>query len=68
MKYDVIIVGAGPAGIFTALEMIRKGSKKSILMIEKGKDVKKRQCPKTKVGHCVNCKPSCDITTGFSGA
>ena len=49
MKYDVIIVGAGPAGIFTALEMIRKGSKKSILMIEKGKDVKKRQCPKTKV-------------------
>ena len=68
MKYDVIIVGAGPAGIFTALEMIKKGSKKSILMIDKGKDVKKRSCPKAKTNHCVNCKPNCDITTGFSGA
>lgn len=65
MKYDVIIVGAGPAGIFTALEMIKKGSKKSILMIDKGKDVKKRSCPKAKTNHCVNCKPNCDITTGF---
>ena len=37
MKKDVIIVGAGPAGIFTAVEMLRKGSKKSILILEKGK-------------------------------
>ena len=51
MKYDVIIVGAGPAGIFTALEMIKKGSKKSILMIDKGKDVK----DKCKAG-CIGCK------------
>jgi flavin-dependent dehydrogenase len=36
MKTDVVIVGAGPAGIFTALEMIRKGSKKKIVMVEKG--------------------------------
>ena len=48
MKYDVVIVGAGPAGIFTALEMRRKGSKKSILIVEKGQPVEKRSCPKAK--------------------
>ncbi len=68
MKKDVIIVGAGPAGIFTALEMIRKGSKKSILMIEKGKAVEDRRCPKNITKKCVNCKPFCHITSGFSGA
>ena len=68
MKKDVVIVGAGPAGIFTALEMIRRGSKKSIVIIEKGKAVEDRRCPKSKAGHCVNCKPNCNITTGFSGA
>ena len=65
--YDVVIVGAGPAGIFTALELIRNKSKKSILMIEKGKPVEKRNCPKSVTNKCVNCKP-CNITTGFSGA
>ena len=39
MKYDVVIVGAGPAGIFTAIEMLRHGSKKKILIIEKGKAI-----------------------------
>lgn len=68
MKKDVLIIGAGPAGIFTALEMLRKGSKKSILIVEKGKSVEDRRCPKAKVGKCVNCKPYCHITTGFSGA
>lgn len=68
MKYDVIIVGAGPAGIFTALEMLRGGSKKKILMIEKGSPIEKRHCPKSKTKKCVNCKPYCHITTGFSGA
>ena len=67
-KYDVAIVGAGPAGIFTALEMIKKGSKKSIIIIEKGKSVENRKCPKAKTGKCMNCKPYCHITTGFSGA
>ncbi len=68
MKYDLIIVGSGPAGIFTALELIRKKTNKKILLIEKGKPVEKRHCPKDKTGHCVNCKPGCAITTGFSGA
>ncbi len=66
-KYDVVIVGAGPAGIFTAIEMLRRGSKQSILIIEKGKAIESRACPKHKLGKCVNCKP-CNITTGFSGA
>lgn len=68
MNYDLIIVGSGPAGIFTALELIKHGTKKKMLLIEKGKPVEKRHCPKAEVGHCVNCKPSCAITTGFSGA
>ena len=41
MKYDVVIVGAGPAGIFTAIEMVRNGSDKKILIIEKGASVEK---------------------------
>lgn len=68
MKYDVIIIGAGPAGIFTALEMVRNNSKKKILMIEKGRAIEKRSCPKNKTKECINCKPYCNITTGFSGA
>ena len=67
--YDLIIVGAGPAGIFTALELLRKSSTPhKILLVEKGKPVEKRHCPKDKTGVCVNCKPTCAITTGFSGA
>ena len=68
MKYDVVIIGAGPAGIFTALELVRNGSDKKILMVEKGKPVDKRHCPKAETGKCMNCKPNCMITTGFSGA
>ena len=67
MNYDDVIVGCGPAGIFTALEMLRKGSKKKILMIEKGKSVEHRHCPKDVAGKCLHCNP-CSITTGFSGA
>ncbi len=68
MKTDVLIVGAGPAGIFTAIEMLRKGSKKDIIIVEKGVAIEKRRCPKSQTKVCVNCKPSCHITTGFSGA
>ncbi len=68
MKKDVVIIGAGPAGIFTAIEMIKKGSKKSIMIVEKGQAVENRHCPKDKTKVCVSCKPYCHITTGFSGA
>ena len=68
MKTDVVIVGAGPSGIFTALELLRKGSKKRIVIVEKGKAIENRHCPKEKTKQCVNCKPNCHITTGFSGA
>lgn len=66
--YDVLIVGAGPAGIFTALEMLRNRSEKKIVIIEKGMAIENRHCPKTKTKKCMNCKPYCHITTGFSGA
>ena len=68
MKYDVLIIGAGPAGIFTALELVRADAGKKILMVEKGKPVDKRHCPKAETGRCMNCKPNCMITAGFSGA
>ena len=67
-KYDVIIVGAGPAGIFTAYELTRERNDLSILMLEKGRDIYQRNCPKhTNGGICINCKP-CSITTGWAGA
>ena len=68
MKYDLIIVGAGPAGIFTAIELLKLRSEKKILMIEKGQSVEKRHCPKIRTQRCMHCKPYCHITTGFSGA
>ena len=68
MKTDIVIIGAGPAGIFTALEMLKNGSDKKIVIVEKGKPVEERYCPKAKTKQCVNCKPYCHITTGFSGA
>ncbi len=68
MNTDIVIVGAGPAGIFTALEMIRRGSRQKIVMLDKGAAIENRKCPKSKTKQCVNCKPHCHITTGFSGA
>ncbi len=65
---DVVIVGAGPAGIFTALELTRRGFGEKITIVEKGMPVEKRRCPKEQTGRCMNCKPYCHITTGFSGA
>ena len=67
MNQDIVIVGAGPAGIFTALEMLRKGSKRRITIVEKGQPIEKRRCPKAVTNKCVGCQP-CHITTGFSGA
>lgn len=66
-RYDVIIVGAGPSGIFCAYELINKKPDLKILMIEKGRRIEERQCPKRKTKVCVGCQP-CSITTGFAGA
>ena len=65
-RYDVIIVGAGPSGIFTAYEIRKNDPKARVLMIEKGQSIEKRKCPKRKTGVCANCQP-CALTTGFSG-
>lgn len=66
--YDIIIVGAGPAGIFTAFELIKSKPELKILMLEKGNGIYKRKCPKhVNGGICVHCKP-CNITTGWAGA
>nr|WP_320024102.1 NAD(P)/FAD-dependent oxidoreductase [uncultured Acetobacterium sp.] len=67
MKYDVIIIGAGPGGIFAAMELAKKNSELKILMLEKGNSIEKRICPKRTTNKCVGCKP-CNITTGFAGA
>jgi uncharacterized FAD-dependent dehydrogenase len=66
-NYDVIVVGAGPSGIFCSYKLITENPNLKILMIEKGNSIEKRICPKRKLGKCVNCNP-CNITTGFSGA
>lgn len=68
-KYDVIVVGTGPTGIFTVLEILKKKKDLDILMIEKGKDISKRECPmKQNPGlGCVNCD-SCSVVSGWGGA
>lgn len=66
-RYDVIIIGAGPSGIFCAYELKRLDPALKILMIEKGRSIEKRQCPKRRTKRCMGCQP-CAITTGFAGA
>ena len=65
--YDVIIIGAGPSGIFCAYELMQKRPDLKVLMLEKGRSIEKRTCPKRKTKVCMGCKP-CSITTGFAGA
>lgn len=65
-KYDITIIGAGPAGIFAALELARKNNLK-ILMIEKGSSIEKRSCPVASGKNCSPCK-TCSITNGWGGA
>jgi len=66
--YDIIIIGAGPAGIFAAMELIKKRSDLRILILEKGRDINQRNCPsREKGGSCFNCNP-CSTVCGWGGA
>lgn len=66
--YDIIIVGAGPAGIFSALELLRQKRDVKILIIEKGKDIQNRVCPmKIREISCAAC-PECGLLSGWGGA
>lgn len=68
MKYDVIIVGAGPAGMFCAYELIENNPKLKIAILEKGKFAENRICPMNKLKtECKNCNP-CGILSGYGGA
>ena len=67
-KYDLIIVGMGPSGVFCAYELIQHNKHKNILLVEQGRSIEKRFCPIEKLGKCAKCKPFCNITCGFSGA
>ena len=66
--YDVVIVGAGPAGLFAAYELISKNKKLKIAILDRGNAVKTRVCPMNKLGiPCQNCNP-CNILSGYGGA
>ena len=77
MKYDVIIVGAGPSGYMCAYELAKQNEKLKILLVDKGKSIYERKCPvlEHKLDKCpINqkgyreCYPACAITNGFGGA
>ena len=67
--YDVIIIGAGPGGIFSAYELMQKAPQLKVAVFECGNELKKRKCPidGEKIKTCINCK-SCSIMSGFGGA
>lgn len=66
MKFDVIIVGAGPAGIFSALKLAEK-TELNLLMLDKGPDINQRRCPANRGLGCINCDP-CALLSGWGGA
>ena len=68
-QYDVIIIGAGPGGIFSAYELTKLAPQLKVAVFESGNELKKRKCPidGEKVKSCINCK-SCSIMSGFGGA
>ncbi len=69
MKYDVIIIGAGPGGIFSAYELVNRNPQLKVAVFEAGHPLDRRHCPidGVKVKSCINCK-SCSIMSGFGGA
>ena len=76
-KYDVIIVGAGPMGMMSAYELLKARPTSKVLLIDKGLDIHKRQCPilQGKIKKCptnaegvIGCSPACSITSGFGGS
>ena len=67
MKYDVVIVGAGPAGLFAAYELITNNKDLKILLLDEGRFANKRVCPMTVKKECVNCT-TCNILSGYGGA
>jgi len=78
-KYDVIVVGAGPAGIFACYELSLKSPGSKVLLVDKGHDIYRRTCPilEEKIKLCppavgrkeyAGCLPACSITAGFGGA
>ncbi|UCE15409.1 MAG: NAD(P)/FAD-dependent oxidoreductase [Candidatus Bathyarchaeota archaeon] len=66
LQFDVIIVGTGPAGIFSALELTQN-TNLSLLMLDKGPDLNKRRCPASRGLGCVNCDP-CTLLSGWGGS
>ena len=69
MEYDVIIIGAGPGGIFSAFELMKKSPETRVAVFEEGNTLEKRKCPidGKKVKSCIKC-PTCAIMNGFGGA
>ena len=65
-EYDVIIIGAGPAGIFAALELTQLSGAR-VLMVDKGPELDKRRCPSREKGRCMQC-PTCALLTGWGGS
>ena len=68
-EYDVVIIGAGPGGIFAAYELVKTDPDLSVAVIEAGYELSRRKCPidGDKVKTCINCK-RCSIMNGFGGA
>ncbi len=77
--YDVVVVGAGPAGIFTSYELYKKAPNLKVLLVDKGHNIYDRKCPilEKKITKCptygkmnqyTGCRPACSITSGFGGA